>query len=461
LTLASARADPMQAFVRVAVIAAAWLVLPIVAHAVPSFARQTGLECTTCHLSWPELTSVGRQFKLGGYTLMKETTDERPWLPTSNDGPPPEIPLAAMLQGSVTNTRTTDADPGSFPRNNALVMQQASLFLAGRLAEYFGAFVQWTYDGIAHHSSVDNVDVRVAGELKREDLDVSYGLTVNNNPTVSDIYNSTPAWSFPFASSSVAVTPNASTLIAGGLAAQVAGLGAYSMWNKTLYAEVAEYRTANEWLSVLRAGTDKATDAVLQGNAPYWRVALQHVWNEGEQMVMLGTYGIDARKFPDSLDPTGTSDRFRDIGVDAQYQFVGERHRFSTQLNWIRERQTLDGTFAAGGSTNPTDTLRTFSAKATYYLDAKYGATLGYFHTTGSTDDGLYNTGQPVTGSATGSPENSGYIFEFDWLPRRDIRLALQYTAYREFNGAGSNYDGFGRNAKDNDTLYFIAWLMF
>ena len=38
------------------------------AHAVPSFARQTGFECVACHVSWPELTSVGRQFNLGAYT---------------------------------------------------------------------------------------------------------------------------------------------------------------------------------------------------------------------------------------------------------------------------------------------------------------------------------------------------------------------------------------------------------
>ena len=79
--------------------------------AVPSFARQTGFECINCHLSWPELTSVGRQFKLGGYTLMRETTEKRPWLPTSDDGPPPRLPLAAMVQGSVTHTqRTSGAD---------------------------------------------------------------------------------------------------------------------------------------------------------------------------------------------------------------------------------------------------------------------------------------------------------------------------------------------------------------
>ena len=29
------------------------------AHAVPSFARQTDLECTVCHLSWPVLTPTG------------------------------------------------------------------------------------------------------------------------------------------------------------------------------------------------------------------------------------------------------------------------------------------------------------------------------------------------------------------------------------------------------------------
>jgi hypothetical protein len=431
------------------------------AYAVPSFARQTGFECTTCHLSWPELTSVGRQFKLGGYTLMRETTGERPWLPASNDGPPPRLPLAAMVQGSLTDTRgTSGADASNFPRNGDLVLQQLSAFYAGRIVDHLGAFVQWTYDGIAHHSSVDNIDIRAAGHYEGDGLDLGYGLTVNNNPTVSDIYNTTPAWSFPYASSSVAIAPNASTLIDGGLAQQVAGLGVYSMWNRTLYAEIAGYGTADGALSVFRAGTDKTTDAVLGGTAPYWRLALQHAWDEGVQNAMIGTYGIVARKYPDGLDPTGPTDRFRDIGVDAQYQYLTDRHRFSVQLNYLREHQGLDATFAAGDASNPTDTLRTLKGKATYYYDQKYGATVQYFRTTGSADNGLYNTGEPVTGSTSGSPKNSGIVAELDWLPRRDLRLMLQYTAYQTFNGASSNYDGFGRNAKDNNTLYVVLWLM-
>jgi hypothetical protein len=176
---------------------------------------------------------------------------------------------------------------------------------------------------------------------------------------------------------------------------------------------------------------------------------------------MVGTYGINARKFPDSLDPSGPTDRFRDVGFDAQYQYVTDRHRFSAQLNWIREKQDLDATFAAGGSSNPSVDLRTFRGKVSYYYDTRYGATLAYFRTTGDADDILYNTGDPVTGSALGSPRTSGYIAEIDWLPRRDVRLLLQYTGYRDFNGSRTNYDGFGRNASHNNTLFMMAWLMF
>ena len=43
--------------------------LPDIAKAVPSYARQTGMSCTACHYSFPELNAFGRQFKMNGYTL--------------------------------------------------------------------------------------------------------------------------------------------------------------------------------------------------------------------------------------------------------------------------------------------------------------------------------------------------------------------------------------------------------
>ena len=38
------------------------------ADALPSFARQTGQPCGTCHTDYPGLTPYGRLFKLNGYT---------------------------------------------------------------------------------------------------------------------------------------------------------------------------------------------------------------------------------------------------------------------------------------------------------------------------------------------------------------------------------------------------------
>jgi len=86
--------------------------------------------------------------------------------------------------------------------------------------------------------------------------------------------------------------------------------------------------------------------------------------------------------------------------------------------------------------------------------------TLGYFNTTGTSDQLLY-PGDPITGSATGSPRSSGGIGEFDFNAWQNTRLGLQYTVYDKFNGGSSSYDGAGRNASDNNALFLFVWLAF
>ena len=44
------------------------------AAAVPSYARQTGLPCSGCHTTPPELNAAGRRFKLLGYVDRGEDT---------------------------------------------------------------------------------------------------------------------------------------------------------------------------------------------------------------------------------------------------------------------------------------------------------------------------------------------------------------------------------------------------
>jgi hypothetical protein len=47
------------------------LLISTTAEAMPSFSRQTGQACSSCHTQsfGPNLTPMGRDFKLGGYTM--------------------------------------------------------------------------------------------------------------------------------------------------------------------------------------------------------------------------------------------------------------------------------------------------------------------------------------------------------------------------------------------------------
>src|SRR6266404_4219031 len=40
--------------------------------------------------------------------------------------------------------------------------------------------------------------------------------------------------------------------------------------------------------------------------------------------------------------------------------------------------------------------------------------------------------------------------------PFANARVGLQYTVYTTYDGASTNYDGTGRNASDNNTLYLF-----
>jgi hypothetical protein len=434
------------------------LLAPASVRAVPSFARQTGMSCDRCHTAFPELTPFGRAFKLGGYVF---STSAKPY-----QFPPP---IAGMAQLSYTHTGKAQPSDSvddnwashflSSGNDNANVPQQLSLFYAGRIYGRLGAFVQGTFDGASNMFFLDTTDIRFAGHSNIDEKPLIYGFTVNNNPTVEDVWNTTPAFSFPYATSSVAPTPAAAAIVDGTLAQQVGGIGAYAFWNNLIYADVSVYRTARSGITEpLGGGTP--TDTEVDGAAPYWRVALQHQWNQ--HSVSLGTYGMVTDVFP-AGNTSGPSDCFTDVALDAQYQYITDRHRFSAQTTWIHENQDWDASFPLESAANQSDSLDTFRINFNYYYRShlgEIGGSLGYFSTTGDKDVLLYSP-DPVDGSRTGSPNSNGFILEADFLPWEKFKLTVQYIIYDRFNGASSNYDGFGRDASDNNTLYLLVWYMF
>ena len=481
----------LQTRFQLAAAVASLVLLAPAAHAVPSFARQTGMACAACHTVFPELTHFGRVFKANGYVLdnlqqVRAVSSTRQQLLSLSRTPT----FSIMTQISYTSLKkrlpdgntSNPAAPGLTQNGTAGFPQQLSLFYAGKIAPHMGVFSQITYGNDSGTIGIDNTDVRFAKLIVLPGKHtLTYGLSLNNNPTVQDLWNSTPAWGFPYSASNATVSPLAGTQIDGALAQSVAGLTAYLYYDESLYIEFGGYRSAPQGqvnqLTGQAGPLDGSFSNVIEGISPYWRLAYEYDW--GANSMEVGAYGAEFKEFPGAGSALqGPDNSFQDVAEDFQYQYVGEHNIVTVAGTHIHEKMSLDASSLAGG-TNRGDDLNTSRIFASYYYQRKYGGQLGWFSTTGTTDSGLYpavayntttsgcdlaNNGPLSCGvitSANGSPDTDGLIGQLDYLPWLNVKLVLQYTHYSKFNGATNNYDGLGRNASDNDTLYFMLWYAF
>ncbi len=418
--------------------------------AVPSYARQTGMSCSACHNAFPELNAFGRQFKLNGYNLTTVNTIDETYANKNKLKLLTISPLSAMAQISFTNLNKSI--PGT-QNNNAEFPQQLSLFYAGSITPRIGTFIQITYDPQSGTFGMDNADIRYSKQTNLASKDFIYGFTLNNNPTVQDIWNSTPAWGFPYAASAVAPSPSAATMLEGGLAQQVVGLGTYGFFDNLIYAEFSVYRSAQQG-----APDPPGADAqmVINGVTPYWRLALQHQFSDN--YIELGTYGLAAKIYPTGI--SGQTDNYTDIGLDLQFEHSLSNATFILHSSWIHEGQKLNASFPAGNVQNSKYILQSFKVDGSIYFKKGYGLTLGYYLVAGDMDMVVYTPGE-VNGSRAGKPNSDGLIVKASWMPWYNTQFSLQYTLNNKFNGSGSNYDGFNRNASDNNSLYLLVWLNF
>jgi hypothetical protein len=470
------------------------------ARALPSFARQTGQPCGTCHTDFPALTPYGRRFKLLGYTAGGGEFRTTPF--SSNTGiearaeldklrgyakaiDPPQTggdkeyvpPLSMMAIVGFTHTQAPQPSPmDPYKPNDNTVLSPFSAFWGGAITNDIGAFAQVTYnappaggfgDPFGHTWTWDNTDVRFARTASFGPLDFIYGITANNNPTVQDVWNTTPAWSFPYAVSTLAPTPSSKTIIEGAFAAHVGGVGAYTLINDLLYLELTGYKTLG-FSQQNALGTDPfGAPGLLGGVAPYWRVALEPHW--GRHSLMVGTFGMYSDVHP-WLDTsfatwsTGTfpmSDKFTDIGFDSQYQYQGDNYWLTLRGSYIREFQRLDASFANFASANPTNLLNSLKLQASFAYggDNRVVFTGQYFDIWGTADANLFGI-DPNTGNAL-TPNSNGWTAEIAYIPFGlskamgwpwfNARFGLQYTYYNKFNGTTVG-------AHDNNTLVLHAW---
>lgn len=420
---------------------------------VPGYARQTGLPCSACHYQFPQLNAFGRQFKLNGYTM----TGLKPIEDKDTHGRSvlqllPFNPISVMMQASLTHLAT--AIPGT--QNTTVAMpQQLSVFWAGAISSKLGTFSQLTYTTSGGTIKIDNVDVRYADHGKIGTAPIVWGVTFNNNPTVEDLWNTTPAWSYPFQSSETAPSPLGGAQIEGGLAQRAVGVGAYAMANETFYAQIAAYRSSVPTGAV---PLDTSARNIMSGATPYWRLALQHKF--GKQYLMVGTFGLSTKLYPEGV--SGPTNRYTDAAFDAQHETPLGPGNLVTRVAWIHESQTNNASYFAEEptATNRTGTLQTLRASSSWYPSQTLGVTVSAFSTSGTADALLYAP-EAVNGSASGRVNSNGGNIEVAFNPWENARMSIAYTMFNRFNGASKNYDGDGRNASSNNALFLAWWFNF
>ena len=153
-------------FAAASVIAVAAILLTVEltspAQALPSFARQTGQPCGTCHTDFPALTPFGRRFKLLGYTTGGGPFRTTPWAsqagkdaraeyekmmgyvkslpaqPTSDADKEYVPPISMMAVVGLTHTQANLGDligapPDPYSQNNNVVLSPFSAFWGGAI----------------------------------------------------------------------------------------------------------------------------------------------------------------------------------------------------------------------------------------------------------------------------------------------------------------------------------------
>lgn len=416
------------------------------ALAVPIFARQTGQNCQACHAGgqFPELTPYGRMFKLTGYTLGQRTS----------------LPIAAMavFTGTSAPSNATPNVPGGAQQggvgtmaNGTPTFNTASLFAGGKLTDSVGMLAQYTFNNYAGdnqqtgHMGSDNTDFRYAQHIINPQTDLIFGFDANNNPGVQDVWNSSGVWGYNVVPGSTGVGGSAlqPLLMSQSLGQQAVGASAYMYLDKTLYAELAGYRTGDGVFSFLTQNTGQI---YFQGTNPYFRLALTHDW--GTSNAMLGYTFFDVNQYENGS--SGLVDEHRDNMVDFQYQYLLDPNVITFEMADANEQIN----YGSGGFT---DSINAFRAKASYTYSAHYGASLSYFNVSNTDHNGaIFSNG----GCADGTSGNNGQCGAQGWTPEvyfmpiQNVRIGLQYTFFNTVNGTTLN-------AKQNNTTLLYAWTAF
>jgi hypothetical protein len=358
-----------------------------------------------------------------------------------------------------------DALIGADAEVRAAHLVEADLFLAGRLTDHAGGFVKVEADrpgSGSYNTRLGNLDLRyVVQDLELGERDLTLGVSVNNNPGITDPIGPLPAPAYLGPSGVTGTVLNLSSPNAP--ANRVIGASAYGFYDAQWYGEVGTYRSlSTDQQDDL--GYSLSGDPGRLGDTGYVRLA----WMKDlkRQFFSAGVVALTTQR---QLPRSGPSDDLTDLGYDLTYQFLGNRDHIA-QLSYVSilERRRYGSTPAMPGlEAASRGTAHDQTLTATYIFRQSFGITATHLMSTGPHDAARYGP--------YGDPDTTSNLFSVFWTPFgkdgsytsvANLKLAANWFRFTRFNGRSSNVFGAppgapATDAADLDTFFVSASVAF
>ena len=470
------------------------------AWALPSFARQTGWSCATCHTSFPQLTPMGRMFSLMGFTTTNLQPQQKIEAKVGNQVRlflPRISQFSVFVQASATNvaggqkvlqgtagTRGGANSGGATSNNDIQAPQQVSLFYAGALSTHVGDFMHLTYggSGTGGFGFDDSAVVHTHAYSLARNNTLIVGEDVNNTPTFMDVWNTSTDWNSPFYYSDYTAYGSVPTSFIGsspGAAFPLIGVGAYvadifganrANW---LYFDADVYHNSEGIGSPPNGGgafnaggtSSHVSTGQMQGNAPYIRFAYQHDWANWNWEI--GTYDMWTKLYVNPTAPSGAVNQFDDYDLDSQLQYldISDNNNLTLRVNYIHEVQKFADPALYGDSSVSSGHLNTMNLSATYWWHDEWAAQGGFQDTNGTANALYWGTGATANGgvplwSANGSPDSTDEWVEASYLPWWNMRFSVRYTMFNKFRGL-TGATATTPSASKFNTVELLAWFSY
>ncbi len=334
--------------------------------ALPLFAKQTGMDCTACHLqSIPKLNKFGRKFLASGMTMSQKITDVN----SSGSDINPSVMFKSIYEKTDNKPSESGVVKDTIVTNDGIlsVPRTAALYVGGRVTNNVGALVNLSYKS-QNDNSISGKMV-YAKEIQDGYLGLAAYSTADFGPfSGMEIYNS--GLYKPFRTFDIRRLSNAlqATEIGTGAAT---GLQAY--FDK--YGALADGDHIFATVGMYAQGQDNNQMSLTSNLIPFARIAYEYPL--GSYNLILGGFVMNGG---DIVDPTSSlSIKRKTYGMDFMVEgYIGAKSATLTMSKVFKNEVTYTGIGA--GTSKDIDNLdnEAFSVGGEVNLTPEFGVKLAY-----------------------------------------------------------------------------------